>query len=88
MKIDPLLNKAAHLARKRDYEGAIRILKSEEDRYYGSFKYYCLLALICLHSGNHVEALSYFRQARKIKMQDSSVMLGLAVLYLKRMDTV
>ena len=88
MKMDPLLTKAAQLAKKRDYEGAIRILKAEEDRYYGSFKYYYLYAVICLHSGSFVEALTYFRHARQIKMKDPNVMLGLAVLYLKRMDTV
>jgi len=88
MKMDPLLNKAALLARKRDYEGALRILKAEEDRYYGSFKYYYLYALICLHSGSFVDALTNFRHARQIKMKDPSVMLGLAVLHLKRMDTV
>jgi len=88
MKMDPLLSKAALLAKKRDYEGAIRILKAEEDRYYGSFKYYYLYAVICLHAGSFIEALAYFRSARQIKMKDPSVMLGLAVLHLKRMDTV
>ena len=88
MKMDTLLNKAASLAKKRDYENALKILKTEEDRYYGSFKYYYLYAVISLHSGSFVEALTYFRHARQIKMKDPSVMLGLAVLYLKRMDTV
>ena len=88
MKIDPLLSKAARLAKKRDFDGALKILKAEEDRYYGSFKYYYLYAVICLHSGGFIEALTYFRQARQIKMKDPSTMLGLAVLHLKRMDTV
>jgi len=88
MKTDPLLEKAVRLAKKKDYESAVKILKAEEERYYGSFKYYYILAVICLHSGSHVEALANFRQARKIKMQDPSTMLGLAVLYLKRADTV
>jgi tetratricopeptide (TPR) repeat protein len=88
MKIDPFLSKAARLAKKRDYEGAIKILKNEEDRYNGSFKYYSLYAIICLHAGNHVEALENFRLARQIKMKEPSTMLGLAALYLKRMNTV
>jgi len=88
MKFDPFLSKIARQARLRDYEGALKTLKAEEERYYGSFKYYYLYAVICLHSGNFMEALDYFRQARQIKMKDSGTLLGLAVLYLKRMNTV
>ena len=88
MKLDPLLSKAARLAKKRDYDGAVKILKAEEDRYNGSFMYYYLYAVICLHSGSYLEALSNFRYAEKIKMKDPSTMLGLAALYLKRINTV
>jgi tetratricopeptide (TPR) repeat protein len=88
MKIDPLLNKAASLAKRKDYDGAIKILKAEEDRYYGSFKYYYLYGVICLHAGSYVDALSNFNMARKIRITDPSIMLGFAVLYLKRLDTV
>jgi len=87
MRTDPVLNKALILAKKRNYEGALKILKDEEDRYYGSFKYYYLYAVICLYSGSFAEAHSNFNLARKIKMKDPSTMLGLAVLYLKRMNT-
>jgi tetratricopeptide (TPR) repeat protein len=82
------LNKAALLAKKRDYDGALRILKDEEDKYYGSYKYYYLYGVICLHAGNLVEAHEFFNHARKIKQKDTSLMLGFAVLYLKRMNTV
>jgi len=88
MKLDPLLSKAARLAKKRNYEGALKILKDEEDRYNGSFKFYYLYAVICLHAGVLVESLTFFRHASQIKMTDPSTLLGLAVLYLKRMNTV
>ena len=88
MKADPILNKAIILYRKRNYEGALKILKDEEDRYYGSFKYYYLLGVISLYAGNFIEAKENFDSARKIKMNDPSTMLGHAVLYLKRMNTV
>ena len=89
MKFDPILNRALSLAKKRDYEGALKILTDEEERYYGSFKYHYLYGLICLHAANFVEAKNYFERARKIKPKgDASLMLGFAVLYLKRMDTV
>jgi tetratricopeptide (TPR) repeat protein len=88
MKLDPILSRAATLAKRRKFDNAIKLLKAEEDRYYGSFKYYYLLGIISLHSGATVEALTNFKQAQKIKMKDPSVMLALAVLFLKRMNTV
>jgi len=88
MKFDSFLNKIAILAKKRDYETALNILKNEEDRYYGSFKYYYLYGIICLYSGNYAEAHENFNLARKIKLNDLDLMLCFAVLYLKRMDTV
>jgi len=88
MIADPFLNKAAFLAKKRNYENALRMLKDKEERYYGSFRYYYLYAVICLHCGNFVEAKENFDYARKQKIKDTSTMLGHAVLYLKRMNTV
>jgi len=85
---DPILNKAAALAKKRNYDSAIKILKDEEDRYYGSFKFYYLFGVICLYAGNYVEAKENFDLARKIKIKDASTMLCHAVLYLKRLNTV
>ena len=88
MKMDALLSKAARLARKRDYESAILTLKAEENRYYGSFKFFYLYAVICLHAGNFGDALENFNHARKIKIRDLSTMLGHAVLYLRHMKTI
>ena len=89
MKADPIINKALIFARKRNYEGALKILTDEEERYYGSYKYHYLYGLICLHAANYVEAKNFFERARKIKQTgDASLMLGFAVLNLRRMDTV
>ncbi|WP_461247658.1 tetratricopeptide repeat protein [Treponema sp. R6D11] len=88
MKFDSFLNNVAILAKKRNYEGALTALKYEEERYYGSFKYYYLYGVICLYSGNYAEAHENFNLARKIKINDPNLMLGFAILYLKRMDTV
>jgi len=87
MKLDPLLSKAALLAKRKNFEGAFKILNAEADRYNESFKYYYLFGIICLHCGSYVEALSSLRRAEQIKRNEPSVMLGLAALYLKRMDT-
>jgi len=87
MKLDPLLSKAAGLAKRRKYEEALKILKDEEDRYNGFFKYYYLFAVICLHSGSFVEAHEYFHSARQVKMKDPSTLLGLALCCLREMKT-
>jgi len=86
-KRDPLLDRAAILAKKRDFENAYKILRGEEDRYYGSFKYYQLSGIISLYSGNYVESHEYLQLARRIKPKDKWTMLGFAVHYLKRMKT-
>ncbi|MDR0442048.1 MAG: tetratricopeptide repeat protein [Treponema sp.] len=88
MKTDPVLGKAARFVKSRDFQSASRILESEENRYYGSHKFYYLYAVTCLYSGDFGGALSFFRQARQIKMKDPDTLLGLAALFLHRMDTV
>jgi hypothetical protein len=84
MKTDPILHKAARLARSGNYSGAIRILESEENRYHGSFRYYYLFGACCLRGGDFGGALNYFRLAREVKFRDPLVLLGLAALYLRR----
>jgi len=88
MKLDPLLSKAARLARSNKYEIALKLLKDEEERYIGSFKYYYLCGVISLYSGAFLDAHSSFKQAFNIKPKEPNMLLGLAVLHLKRMDTV
>ena len=87
MKADPILNKAVNLAKKHYYEEALKLLKDEEDNYYGSFKFYYLYAVISLYSGSFAEAHEYFNLARKIKIKNINTMLGQAVLYLRRLNT-
>jgi tetratricopeptide (TPR) repeat protein len=86
MKLDPILTKATRLARSGKYEGAIKILLPEANRYNGSFRYCYLLAVCCLHTGDFGGALSYFKAARDIKMRHPGALLGFAVLYLRRQE--
>ena len=87
MKLDPVLTKAVRLARKGNFDEAIRILEPEVNRYYGSFTYYYLLGLCYLYSRIFGVALSYLKLAYEQKMRDPSTLLGLAVLYLNHGDT-
>jgi tetratricopeptide (TPR) repeat protein len=86
MKPDPLV-KANRLAHRGNYDGAIRILEPEVNRYYGSFTYNYLLGLCYLRSGIYGMALTYLRLARDIRMREPSALLGLAALYLNHGDT-
>jgi len=88
MRADPILSKAGIIARRGGYDAALRILRDEEDRYNGSFKYYYLFAVICLHAGSYVDSHDYLNYARKIKQKDVNLMLCFAVHYLRRMNTV
>jgi tetratricopeptide (TPR) repeat protein len=87
MKLDPILTKATRFARSGNYAGAIRTLEPEVNRYYGSFRYYYLLGVSCLHVGDFGGALTYFRLAHDVKIRDPLALLGLAVLYLRRGET-
>jgi tetratricopeptide (TPR) repeat protein len=87
MKLDPILTRAIRLLRRGKYGGAIHILEPEVVRYRDSFTYCYALGAAYLYSGNFMVALDYFKRARNIKMRDPSVLLGLAVLFLRRGDT-
>ncbi|MDR1030789.1 MAG: tetratricopeptide repeat protein [Treponema sp.] len=87
MKLDPILTKATRLLRRRNYDRAIKLLEPEVNRYRGIFTYYYILALSYLHTGVFNLAFTYFKLARDIKMRDPLVLLGLAVLYLRRGET-
>ena len=86
MKQDPII-RANILARQGKYESALRILESEENRYFKSFNYCYLTGMCHLYSRAHGNALANFRKAREIKMRDPMVLLGLAALYLNHGDT-
>jgi hypothetical protein len=86
MKLDPILTKATRLARSGKYEGAMKILMPEANRYNGSFRYCYLMALCCLYTGDFGNALAYFKAARDMKIRHPGVLLGFAALYLRRQE--
>jgi tetratricopeptide (TPR) repeat protein len=87
MKLDPILTKATRLAGRGNFGAVIKTLEIEVGRYHGSFRYYYLLAVSCLHVNDFGGAFTYFKLAREVKMRDPQVLLGMAVLYLRRGDT-
>lgn len=84
---DRLLARAKKLLAARRFDELIRMLEPEVVRYHDSFTYYHLLALACLYSGDYGGAHTYYRRAREIKIRSTDVLLGMAVLFLRRGDT-
>ncbi|MDR1428941.1 MAG: tetratricopeptide repeat protein [Spirochaetaceae bacterium] len=84
MKGDPILTRAARLSKRGRYGDAIQLLEGEVFRYRDSFTYYYTLASSCLYSEDYGSAFTYFKHARDIKMREPSVLLGMALLFLRR----
>jgi tetratricopeptide (TPR) repeat protein len=87
MRNDDLLNKASRLLRRKKYAEAIRTLEPNALLYRDSFKYRYILAVACLYSGDFGGAFTYLKSARDLKPHEVSVLLGFAVLYLRRGET-
>jgi tetratricopeptide (TPR) repeat protein len=87
MKLDPILTKAIRLARRGKYDGAIRTLEPEVNRYHDSFRYYYILGVSCLRVNDFVGALGYFKLAREVRIRDPNALLGMAALFLRRGET-
>jgi hypothetical protein len=81
---DPILNNSLKLARKGRYGEAITSLEGEIVRYRDSFKFYYILSLACLYTGDFGRAYTYFKSAYDIKSKDINVLLGIAAINLRR----
>nr|WP_318659661.1 hypothetical protein [uncultured Treponema sp.] len=78
---------AKRLMARRDFGSAIKLLQSKAEVYEASFDYYCTLGIACLYIGDSGAANFNFEQARKIKIQDSNLLLGQAAIFLRRGET-
>lgn len=78
---------AKKLMARRDFGGAIKVLQSRADMYEESFEFNCLYGTACLYVGDSGAANFYYERARKIKLNDSNLLLGQAAIFLKRGDT-
>jgi hypothetical protein len=80
------LEKALASFRKKRYSEAIQILEPMVVNYRDSFKFYYLLGLSCLYSGDLSGATTYLRRAEQLKAGDTDVELAMAALQLRRRD--
>ena len=81
------LKDAYLLFNKKKYSDVIRILEAQVFRFRDNFNFFYLLGMSCLHQGDYGGAFSYLRRAVDLRENDINVLLGLAVVYLKRGDT-
>jgi tetratricopeptide (TPR) repeat protein len=80
------LEKALAAFKKKRYAEAIQILEPMVVTYRDSFRFYYLLGLSCLYSGDSGGAATYLRRAEQLKEGDKDVQLALAALQLRRRD--
>ena len=83
----PIVDIARSLIRRRKFGKAIVLLENERELYRESFDYYILLGVACLYAGDIGNANYYYQQARHIKVSDTNLLLGQAVIFLQRGDT-
>ncbi|MBQ7158717.1 MAG: hypothetical protein IJS09_04730 [Treponema sp.] len=81
------LERARALLKRRSFGQALTILEAAEANYRDSFDYYLTAGIACLYLGIWGSAVSYFQQARKIRVTETNLLLSQAVLYLRRGDT-
>ncbi|MBP5402308.1 MAG: hypothetical protein J6Y36_04015 [Treponema sp.] len=81
------IDTAKRLMARRDFGSAIKLLQSKAEVYEASFDYYCTLGIACLYIGDSGAANYNFELARKIKLQDSNLLLGQAAIFLRRGET-
>lgn len=82
-----VLAAAKKMMRRRQFDKAIMILQSRAEIYEDNFEYYLLFAVSCLYVGDTGTASAYFQKARRIRVTDTTLLLGQAALFLRRGDT-
>ncbi|MBO7638990.1 MAG: hypothetical protein J6S91_08445, partial [Treponema sp.] len=81
-----VLQQARLLMSQRRFNLTIRLLESYEEDYRGSFEYYLALGTSCLYLGYDGDASKYYNLARKIKINNTELLIGQGAIYLKKGD--
>ena len=79
-----LLDTARKYLKKREFSKVIELLLPHVFEYRDSFQFYYILGIACLYQGDIGGCEEYFKSARHIKMNDVNLLLGQAVLFLKK----
>lgn len=82
-----VLTVAWQLMKRRKFATAIKLLEDRLEIYENNFEYYLMLGTACLYVGDIGSAVTYYQRARNIKLTDTRLLLGQAVIFLRRGDT-
>lgn len=82
-----VIEQAKKLMVTRKFGSAIKLLQSHEENYEESFEYYCTLGIACLYIGDPGSANFYFERARRIRVNDTTLLICQAAIFLRRGDT-
>lgn len=78
------LELARHFAAKKKFDKAIIVLDSAKEIYRDTFDYYLTFGIVWLYAGVPGHAEEYFNLARKIKINNAELNLGLAAVFLHK----
>ena len=79
-----LFDTARKYLKKRQFSKVINLLEPHILEYRQSFQFFYILGVACLYQGDIGGCEEYFQSARHIKMNDVNLILGQAVLFLKK----
>jgi tetratricopeptide (TPR) repeat protein len=82
-----VLDKAAGLHARRRYGEVVSILEPQLPIYRESERFYYLLGLACLRTGDMGGAHTYLKRAEQLDPRNPDILLCLAALHLRRMET-
>ncbi len=81
------LKRAERLYRAKKYSKVLQLLEPQVFRYRESFRFFFLLGMSCLRTGDFGGGYSYLQRALSIKPGDIKSQLGLAAIHLRRQET-
>lgn len=81
------LKKAEKMYRRGKYSQVLQLLEAQIFRYRQSYRFYYILGMSCLHTGDYSGAASYLQRALSIKAENIPALLGMAVVHLKQQKT-
>jgi hypothetical protein len=81
------LARAARLYKAREFAQVIRILEPQIPAYRENVKYFYLLGMSCLYTGDYGTAIIYFRRCIDLDYRHVNAQLGMAVVHLRRNET-
>lgn len=81
------LKRAERLYRAKKYSKVLQLLEPQVFRYRESFRFFYLLGMACLRTGDFGGGYSYLQRSLSIKPGDINSLLGVAAIHLRRQET-